>query len=278
MSGEQISNDQAITLPDPGTCSCGKPASWEHPVWVRTPFRAFASPSCGAGSKAEPDHHAAVKVPMKQWEAYQDALTAAAADPWLEELQATMNERLAKMTPEQRAEWEAQEEAARQQCEEVERLDQQVRAAIKERHKRIARDRKAGVVCDLVDLGHVFGMAGAEAGRRLEALGLRELVNVDLAECDTPMGLERHTRDLPGASNRCTVEREDRGRGNVIRAVRDGLALWDDCELQEFWILAKVRPLLAPSDPRTGAELQRAAAEQYEERRQRNAEKRRKKK
>lgn len=62
-------------------------------------------------------------------------------------------------------------------------------------------------------------------------LGLRDMVNVNLA-------LRSVWSATPGTCLGPPIgtEREDPDRGNVVRAVRGGLALWDDRELQEFWI------------------------------------------
>jgi len=131
---------------------------------------------------------------------------------------------LASLSPAERAAYEAdqrrqeeqlaQEEAQRQQAFEVEQR------AREERHAKVEVDRAAGLLGTQTELGRPFGLSAVAVGRILDEYKLRERVPVSVAGVGTPLTL--------------------------MRAVADGYAIFDEYSGREYWVVAKVEPLLAP--------------------------------
>jgi hypothetical protein len=248
---EANASTAAAALPDPGICSCGKPGSWDFPVWIRTPHRAYAAPSCCETAKDEPGHHAGVKVPMKQWQEHEDS----APSPWIEEVKALVAEKLAAMTPQQRAQWDAREEAAARECEEAEQRFQAERRAQEDRRREMESDRKRGKLGNLTEIGRPYGLSGVAVGRILDSHSLRVVEHVKPDKDAATLTEDREAyREMErdgsfGADHAVLTDAQLEDFVNpplrLYRAVREGFAVLDD-NGKYLWFTAKVAPLLEP--------------------------------
>ena len=156
---------------------------------------------------------------------------------------------LASLSPEQRAAAEAafakDEAAALRKCEEDERAYEGELEAVKKAtdayHRQIQADRKAGAIGTLAEVGRPFGLSAVAVGRILDEHGLRERWNVDVE--GTPPGM-RTPVSAPLFGTRYV--RADGGPLHIVRGVVEGVAVFDPFDAREYWIVAKVQPLLAP--------------------------------
>lgn len=145
------------------------------------------------------------------------------------------------LSPEERAREEArlaaEEEAAERRCIEEERAyEAALRRAeneLSEQHEEIKRDRKAGVLGTLTEIGRVYGLSAIRVGQILDSSGLRELVDVhvpwDHPNCDNSLPLR------------------------LMRGVADGFAVFDRFDGRTYWIARNVAPLLSAHAVSSGA-------------------------
>jgi hypothetical protein len=130
---------------------------------------------------------------------------------------------VASLSPAERAAYEAdqrrqEEQLDRQQAQRQQTFELEQRAR-EERHAQIEADRAAGLVGTQTELGRPFGLSAVAVGRILDEHKLRERVPVHVAGVEPPLTL--------------------------MRAVAAGYAIFDEYSGREYWVVAKVEPLLA---------------------------------
>lgn len=168
--------------------------------------------------------------------------------------------RLAAMSPEERAHWEAvQAEHDRLRDEDrksYEALVEPAQRIVRDRHRQILKDRRAGVVGTLTEIGRIHGESAIALGRILKSRGLREPVTPEVDELDlVPQAERQHAAECAARwASFCErhpdmapsrQEPEPYVPRQYSRGVLTGWAVWDPIDDREFWVAAKVAELLA---------------------------------
>jgi len=174
---------------------------------------------------------------------------------------------LESLSPDERAKEEAhaarEEQAITRLCEVDEHsYDELVKGAehaIGERHLEIETNRKAGIIGTMTEVGCAYGLSGVAVGRILDQHSLRERINVDDDQFSSPLTIalkrfEDEKRERWATFN-ATVrphhpvesqgERE-RAKLHLLRGLVDGFAIHDHFDASDYWISAKLAPLLEP--------------------------------
>jgi hypothetical protein len=179
---------------------------------------------------------------------------------------------LDSLSPEARAKEDAraaaEDEAARGLCEEDERAyaeaTREADHAVDEQHRQIANDRAAGKLGTLTEIGRPFGLSAVKTGRILDEHGLRERVAVHDhwdPHSDAMSKIEAEKRKR-WAEFRATFRPDDVSPPvtparsapsplQLLRAIPEGFAVHDRFDGRDYWIVAKVAPLLAAHGKRT---------------------------
>jgi hypothetical protein len=185
----------------------------------------------------------------------------------LQELAERRTRFLESLSPEERARAEAraaaEEQDARRLCEEDERsYDELVKGAeqvLMERHHEIGGDRKAGTIGTLTEVGRAYGLSGRAVGCVLDLHGLRERVDVDADQFPSPLTIalnrfQEEQRERWAAFNAIfrphhpieTPKERPQTTLHLLRGLINGFAIHDHFDGRDYWISAKVAPLLEP--------------------------------
>jgi len=172
---------------------------------------------------------------------------------------------LESLSPEEREKEEArliaEEAAATRLCKEDERSYAAAVTAAEQdlvkRHREIASERKAGTIGTLTEVGRPYRLSAVAVGRILDQHGLRQRVDVDDDRFLTPLDVDLTQLEAASRARWNEFYRLFRPNGPVdpepnqrrlplhlLRGVVLEFAIHDFFDSRDYWIAAKVAPLL----------------------------------
>lgn len=180
-------------------------------------------------------------------------------DPELRRLLEERARRIAALPPEERAKHDARQEAYRRFCEEdvraYEEAEKEAERAVERERDQIKADRAAGLIGNLTEIGRPYGLSRVMVGRILDEHRLRE--RVDVYDHEDPHSVvfkrleeekrrrrEELERAYPPERPRPPPAEVPRSPLHLMRGIVEGFAVQCFADGREFWIAAKVAPLL----------------------------------